>query len=287
MTANQFANTPEPTSNLPVDEVPILAAPLFGLGDESDDADGNPLSLRSFIKKRLQQQHLTEAVPVQPNPVPVVTAVTSGTTATSGGNRLNAIDTQWQAGIEQYLPTPIFRFRLTKARLDKELAILITELEQYRALTHPSPQTQHKISQLSERVQTVSLHLEQVTRQLETLTLARSPWAAYLQRFSFWKDMVRQVKASIMSMITLEQILNQVNPNRAAMSQLNQELYTLNQVFTNGIQNPAIPYSEISDIVTQYEQSVAQIDALKAQLQKPLISQWWTQITHFATGKAL
>ncbi len=260
--------------------------PVFGSGDESPDTeDSGYTSLRSFIKKRLNgsnDEASEESGPLFKTEAVFEHKIPVNALVTRGGNRLNAIDTEWSAGIEHYIPTPTFRLRVMKERLNKELAELEDELQRYQFLNHPSEETRHKIHQLTLRVETTRLHLERVNLQLDDIMMSQSPFFNLFMKLSifaiplttpwtvYWEALNR--------FIDVHQWLRRIDPSRAQLNQYAQQLSTLNIVLEKGVNNPLVEASEISDVINQYELTVKQIEQLQTELKTPLFQRLFNKV---------
>lgn len=265
------------SSALPQDDTDI-SADVFTTADEPQQTGYT--SLKSFIQNHLNREQVLSTTEdtleddTADNFDDDITyeALMSGTprlTNENTGYRLNEIDTECNAGIEHYLPTVVFRLRVMQERLTKEVAALAQELQNYQCLRQPSAETQEKITQLTLRLETAKLHQQQVDIQLNELMASQSFGFKVTHQFSGWLAPFGYLNQQLKQLLDLSLWLRRIDPTRERLYHTCQQLETLNQVLENGLENAYTPKTEITDVLTQYEQTLTEIEHLKEALKQP------------------
>src|SRR5690606_1515760 len=125
----------------------------------------------------------------QPGPKRFRPASASRSSAPHGlGQRLNSLDIELGAGLEQYLPTPLFRLRVMKKRLSDEIAELRGTLNKYARLPEHSPDLKRRIQSLQEHLFTLEIHQAQVDAELELYLSDSSVLYGFIKQFQAWKE---------------------------------------------------------------------------------------------------
>jgi hypothetical protein len=130
---------------------------------------GEHLSLSAYISKHLQDYTSDSASQNQQNLLsgeltPPRTHASKESHAT--GVYLNSLDVEMAAGLEQYLPSPIFRMQIAKRRLDGEIQELRQRLAKYEKLTEHATDMQAQISALRSRLAAMERRRENLGQQL-------------------------------------------------------------------------------------------------------------------------
>lgn len=166
-----FLNNQPPSPEREGEEKPAShspkSAPLFKQeSTSSDPLGGKPLSLSAYISQHLDTQK-AETPTIKPgnvfNPAKAPKQPVGHATV---GQFLNNLDVELASGLEQYLPTPVFRLRVMKKRLDGEIAELRSLLNKYNRLPNPSPDMKERTSAVRHRLRVLEHHEARVSWQL-------------------------------------------------------------------------------------------------------------------------
>lgn len=188
------------------------------------------------------------------------------------GQQLNAVDTQWAAGIEQLLPTPAFRFRVMKERLVRERKELVQQINHYEGLTTDSTQQQTKA--LRQKLATLQRHETKVDYQL-SLLLNHSTHPLSFRLVKGIRQLGRQWQDLFGTFGQAGNIsgwIHKLDPVRGEVAQLNQRLVEVTQLTEQRL--PIASAAELADLLSTYDDTMARIAALEAQLPTTLWGQW-------------
>lgn len=149
--------------------------PLFKQDDDLPDTlAGEHISLSAYISKHLQGNNNEDFIEEEPAPSAKAKPRTFPTpTYNSNSNQqkgllLNRLDVEMPSGLEQYLPSPIFRLRVAKRRLDGEINLLRQRLAKYERLPNPAPDLQKQIALLKKQLISMEAHQAEISRQLSS-----------------------------------------------------------------------------------------------------------------------
>lgn len=174
-----FFLTNPPSDESPNDEATsprsnaAKSRPLFKQDDALPDTlAGEHISLSAYISKHLHgadSDKETEETPESVTkgssfgfPTPEIRTSHSGKT----GLFLNSLDVEMASGLEQYLPSPIFRLRIAKKRIDGEINELRLRLNKYERLPERAPALQEQIIILKQRLASLEKHQHEINQQL-------------------------------------------------------------------------------------------------------------------------
>jgi len=130
---------------------------------------GEHLSLSAYISKHLQDYSSDSAPKNQQNLSSgelTPHRTDAGKESHAKGLYLNSLDVEMAAGLEQYLPSPIFRMQIAKRRLDGEIQELRQRLAKYEKLTEHAADMQEQISALRSRLAAMERRRENLGQQL-------------------------------------------------------------------------------------------------------------------------
>lgn len=239
--------------------------PLF----KQEPATGSPrISLRDYIS-----QHLSGDASAQerPSPPPSVNNLRPRVTQPfpaehAVGHRLNSLDTELGAGLEQYLPTPLFRLRVMKKRLNDEIAALRGTLNKYERLPEHSRDLKRRIDALREHLLTLELHQAQVDAELELYLANDSIFYGAFKQLQGWGKTASKAAAWLRQ--GLVKLL--YGKKYRAMEESGSELRLLQELFAERLQDPDAPEQELGQLLNRYEQALRRFEASASQLkQKP------------------
>lgn len=192
------------------------------------------------------------------------------------GNQLNAVDTQWAAGIEQLLPTPIFRLRVMKERLVRERGELEAELDQYLALKTPSSQAQ--VKQLRQKLYTLQRHETRVDAQIKALFYQRNGGFGW---FTLWQRSSQGIKQWFsMAKRWLSPLhwLYKADPVRQQLANANRKLSHVTQLTEKRLSDPTITAAELADMLSTYDTLTAQLVELETRLTQATLWDHWRRL---------
>lgn len=271
-----FLNNPPPEQDAPQDMTGEAASssysdrikPLFKQDSTLPDAlPGQHISLSAYISKHLQEGAPDLPTPVEMPAVPAFQSATRVRTESSGqeGQYLNSLDVEMAAGLEQYLPTPLFRMRVMKKRLDGEITKLKMQLSKYERLPDPSPDMQERIGGMRARLATLEAHEHQVSREL----VSALTFGSFLYTVSRWvqgsggwfSQWAKRVRRALTGLLYGQAYLE--------MEETGEALRSLQELFADRMNDRAASDMELSQILNQYEQTTQRMEMASLRL-KPL-----------------
>jgi hypothetical protein len=237
---------------------------------------GEHISLSAYISKHLNggdgEGFLagTASNPNQPDrPGP---SVTSGFSSSNPGSQppqqtgiyLNSLDVDMPAGLEQYLPSPIFRLRIAKKRIDGEINELRLRINKYDRLPEKPPALQEQVTLLKKRLAGLEKHQWEISQQLSAdLSVVPALYALSQQGQSFEKLLNQGLAALRQGILTL--FYGQAFLNVQAD---NDEMQYLRELYTERLKSGSSNEAELSAIINRFEQ-VAQRAEQDARKLKP------------------
>ncbi len=243
----------------------------------------NGLSLQQLVQQRMAQPDAPPlpAPPmksgIQQRPTFNIAAAKAPPSALApNGNQLNAIDTEWAAGIEQMLPTPIFRLRVMKERLIREGAELDNELAHYLAL--PTPSARKQAQQIRQKLYTLRRHETKVDAQLAALFTQRTVGFSWVARWQYLTGWFTRSTNTTAQWINPLYWLHRLDPTRKAMANANKKLQHIAQLTEKRLTDPTTTAQELADILTTYDNLTARITQLEDQLANASLWEQWTRI---------
>jgi hypothetical protein len=241
----------------------------------TESLPGQHMSLSAYISKHLQETEQAAAPPEPALPESgfrfITTTSSQSATPDSQlpqGQYLNSLDVELAAGLEQYLPTPLFRMRVMKKRLDADIAELKMRLNKYERLPEQSPELRGRISAVRARLATLEAHERQVSQDLAA-ALAFGPLLFGLSRqsqgVSDWLDAGFSWFRRILTRIFYGRVYLDVEA-------AGQELRSLQELFADRIHDKTASSAELSQILNRYEQTAHEMEALAQQLKTGSLS---------------
>jgi hypothetical protein len=282
-----FQNDPPPTSK-PDEQVSNLphsprSAPLFKQEASPLAAlNGQPVSLSAYTAKHLngqEPQPAAQAAPVQPRGSFVNAAKPRRQPSEHAtiGQFLNSLDVDLPSGLEQYLPTPVFRLRVIKKRLDGEIAELNGLLAKYNRLDQPSPDIRERIFAFQHRLRVLQHHERRVSWQLAEaipmgvlcyqLSQVMGDTQQRISRFfaGLWQGVVRFF----------------YGPSYFAVEAAGLELMELEAIYRKRMGDSGTPSAELGQLVNRYERTLAAAEKKARTLSK---NSFWGQLWKQARG---
>lgn len=227
------------------------------------------LSLNDYIARHLNKDAPEEpefqaaiSTPIFPRPA----NASSAAEAAAPGQFLNSLDVDMGAALEQYLPTPAFRFRVMKKRLDGDIEKLQTLLNKYQRLPHATLDLQQRIEAIQHRLGTLRAHQHEVNTQLSKAQ--RIPFL-----FQQSETFSRAMSAWFLDLgAWLRQGLLNLRYGKAYLQfeQGSTELQALQELFAERIQAKNVPNNEISELFNRYERVLHQTELAIGRLNKHL-----------------
>lgn len=191
---------------------------------------GEHLSLSAYISKHLQDYASDSASPSQQNLLSgklTPHRPDAGKESHATGVYLNSLDVEMAAGLEQYLPSPIFRMQIAKRRLDGEIQELRQRLAKYEKLTEHAADMHGQISVLRDRLAAMERRRDNLGQQLSANLGVIPRLYTMLQRKSKWPDWLLKSGEKLKSLLLAlfyGQTYSRVQADRMELQAL-EELY--------------------------------------------------------------
>ncbi len=239
--------------------------------ENDDDNESSHLSLRSYISRHIQKQMAGEeetSTPVQqapPSP-PAPLVQRSSPFILTGGDQLYGLDTEMNAGIEQYLPTPAVRLRIIKERVRREANVLKGHLLKYRSLKNPSEVMQGKITRLEQKLATLQEHERQVDEELRRLFSEESTVFRVSAAINDLQQRLQDTLDDLLREMAIEKLIHKMDPERQELDAMNLQLQDIAAVMQDQMARRTMNPEEISDIVNQYDLTSRQLEAMAEKL---------------------
>ena len=238
------------------------SSPLFKQDTTLPDSlPGQHISLSAYISKHLQANEADapalEAAPAQPAKLGFGAPEVKKPSANAlDGQYLNNLDVELAAGLEQYLPSPLFRMRVMKKRLDGEIAELRLRLNKYERLPNPSPDMKERMDAVRSRLKTLLAHEREVSQQLAS-AMALGPLVYGLSRRTqgmggFWQTGLQWWKSLLMRLVYGNAYFE--------IEAAGDNLRNLQELFAERLGDKTVSPAEISQILNRYEQTVRQME---------------------------
>jgi len=174
------------------------------------------------------------------------------------GARLDAQDITLVAGLEQYLPTPMFRFRVMKKRLSGTIAALEARLGQYQSLTNPPASLTQRMTLLEEQLLILKLKEQQVDEHLSRIIPYGCFWytlSRYAQRMTDMTDgFSRRLYRIVMRCLQ--------GPRYQDVQATCQQLTTIHALMRERLNDYAVSAEEMAQLLVYYDQTLARSKAL-------------------------
>lgn len=254
------------------------SAPLF-------KQEAHPVgSLSDYLARHLNPESEEAAVPSGPGTVRLkggfnlrqAPSVVRPEYATEG-QFLNSLDVDLPAGLEQYLPTLIFRLRVMKKRLDGEIFEMRGLLNKYQRLTEPSSDMQDRIRAVQHRLRVLENQERRVSWQLaEALPMGN------------WFFAVAQVVGQFQGHVgglgdTIWHGLLAIFHGRAYLSveRAGRELVDLEGLYRQRLSDRVISSTELGQLINRYEHTLTVAEKKAAELSK---TSFWGRLWQEARG---
>jgi uncharacterized protein YdcH (DUF465 family) len=229
---------------------------------KQDPVSGSPrISLRDYINQHLNGEDIEpEQVAVAPSaPTPNIQPILSNAPHEKqlAGQRLNSLDIEMGAGLEQYLPTPLFRLRVGKKRVSDDIAELKATLNKYDRLPEQSEELKKRIKALREHLWTLELHQAQIDAELESYLSKGSIFYSVLQQSKGWQE------AFFVGFNWLRHLLIRLLYGKAyeSIESANTELQMIKDLFAKRLQDRHTSDTELSQLLNQYEHMLRQAES--------------------------
>lgn len=243
---------PESSSHSP------KSAPLFKQEGGSVALPGKShVSLNDYLARHLTEQS-TEPVPAPVPKKPVWIRPDKPVGPSEGtGQFLNSLDVDLASGLEQYLPTPIFRLRVMKKRLDGEIAELRGLLNKYSHLSNPSPDLKDRTNAVRRRLRVLEHHESRVSWQLsESMPMGR------------WFYQISAVGAALNQSITgffsgFWRFMGRIFYGRSylELEQAGEELQVLESMVRSRLSDSAAHSVEVGQLLNRFEQTLLKAES--------------------------
>lgn len=277
-----FQNDPPPASK-PDEQAPNLphsprSAPLF----KQTALNGQPVSLNAYIAKHLNEQKpqpTAQAAPVQPRGSFLNAAKPRRQPSEHAtiGQFLNSLDVDLPSGLEQYLPTPVFRLRVIKKRLDGEIAELNGLLAKYKRLNKPSPDMRERIFAFQHRLRVLQNHERRVSWQLAEAI----PMGVLCYQLSQIMGGTQQHVSRFLVGLWQRIAWLFYGPSYLAIEAAGLELMELEAIYRKRMGDSGTPSAELEQLVNRYERTLAAAEKKARTLSK---NSFWRQLWQQARG---
>ena len=208
------------------------------------------------------------------------------------GQRLNRMDNEMEAGLEQYLPTPSIRLQLMKTRLDDQVSAIEAKLAQLAPVA--AEQAQHselhqKMTQLEERLQQLRLQQQQVDIQLNFLMEQGSPLMKLAFSLQKANQQLEEQQSGVFTALNPTRLASKVDPKKQRREQLNQQMGVIQEsVEIQLAGDQQVSEAELSQLLTQYDKHLKELETLSAELAgekagSSKVPAWWSQVSHKVT----
>ena len=254
--------------------------PLFKQGNVLPDTlAGQHISLSAYISKHLQD---TEGNPALAEPESS-TATGFRTFPTPAGKVaqhatgqiLNSLDVEMAAGLEQYLPSPLFRLRIAKKRLDREITELRQRLNKYDRLPEQSPELKERIASLKIKLKALEANLRHVNEQL----VPNPGWGRLLNSLSQPGRWVRRMLHSGLMQLRAGLLTVFYGHKFWEMQHSSNEIVYLKELYAEHLKDHSNADAELSAILHRFEQVVQRMEQ-GAKQTKPIsfVTRLWQDV---------
>jgi hypothetical protein len=259
------------------------SAPLFKQeASPLRSLNGQPVSLSAYIAKHLSTQK-AEATD-QPPPVKAQGSFMNAAKPrrqpsehATTGQFLNSMDVDLPSGLEQYLPTPVFRLRVIKKRLDGEIAELNSILTKYKRLDQPSPDIRERILAFQHRLRVLQNHERRVSWQLAEAI----PMGVLCYQLSKIVSDRQQHLFPFFSGLWQRMLRLFYGPAYLAIEAANVELMELETIYRKRMGDSTTPSTELGQLVNRYERTMAMAEKKALTVSK---NSFWHQLWQQARG---
>ncbi len=229
----------------------------FDSNFDDSEAANETLSLSDYISRHLGNG----SKKAKPNTTPILPSIQLQPSVLSqaetakperqNGHFLNTIDSDFTAGLEQYMPTPLFRLSVTKTRLDTEVEQLRNRIRQYEQLAPTTPNKLVDPQQMKiyrERLIVLEAHLAQVEIELSALLTAK-------RFFQGLADSGECLKPVGIFFNQLQQALSGVifGKRYAHLKETNKQLQILQSLIRQRMRDPNLSEGEMGRLISHYD----------------------------------
>ncbi len=235
--------------------------PLFKQGNVLPDSlPGQHISLSAYISKHLQD---TEGNPALDEPEGTAAAgfrafpTPAGKTAQHAtGQILNSLDVEMAAGLEQYLPSPLFRLRIAKKRLDSEITELRQRLNKYDRLPEQSPALQERIASLKIKLKALESNLRSVNEQLAP----NQSWGQLIHALTLPGQWTKQVLQKGLMQVRAGLITLFYGRKYWDIQNNSNEIVYLKELYAERLKDRSSADAELSAILNRFEQVLQRLE---------------------------
>lgn len=240
--------------------------PLFKQGNVLPDTlPGQHISLSAYISKHLHDNDSDEdATEQEPTAKPSMGFFPRPENRINlpnqTGQHLNCLDIEMASGLEQYLPSALFRLRISKKRLDTEIAELRQRLNKYERLSEKSPAMQERINGLRSKLESLEHHQRHVNLQLSgSFALGPILYAVSKQGQGF-KNAISQ------GLEQLRKLVLQLfyGPTYLKIQASGDEMFYLKELYAERLKDRTSADSELSAIINRFDQVVKRLERDKS-----------------------
>lgn len=256
---------PETSSHSP------KSVPLFKQEGAPVELSGKShVSLNDYIARHLSEEQsrpepakVTGFLPVKPGKPPADPAVS--------GQFLNSLDVELAAGLEQYLPTQIFRLRVVKKRLDGEIAELRGLLNKYSRLPSPSPDLKERTNAVRRRLRVLEHHESRVSWQLA----GALPMGKLFYQLSWMGSVLNRNTAGWASGLWRFMARLVYGKSYLELEQAGVELQELESVLKLRFADQSTASKELGQLLNRYEQTVMKAETKAKKLSGSSFFSFW------------
>jgi len=245
-----FQNNPE------AEQSPGRTSPLFK--QESEGAPSH-VTLNEYISRHFRESSPEKPEPTVPasfGPTPIPAA--EAKTGLPQGQFLNSLDVDLTSGLEQYMPTPLFRLRVVKKRLDTEIAELRDRLAKYDFLPEKTEDMLARMQAVRHRIRVLETHEQRVSRELGAMLRWGPLFNTLAQAGRRLQDHLGRGNGSG------RQFFGQLlyGPAYGKLETAHAELRDLREMMVERLIDKSVPDAEISRILTRYEQTARRLETV-------------------------
>lgn len=165
------------------------------------------------------------------------------------GQYLNKLDVELTAGLESYMPTPIFRLRVARGRLREEIGNLREQLAQYERMPDKSPDMLARMNRLQYRLAVMEARERKVAGELAAM-LPLGKWMLGLfQMFGGAGAALPELAGKMRDWLTAR--LH--GEDYLIATRTTRELWNLQQVFAVRLADPRVSPAELGQILSVYD----------------------------------
>jgi hypothetical protein len=193
------------------------------------------------------------------------------------GQFLNSLDVDLPAGLEQYLPTLIFRLRVMKKRLDAEIFETRGLLNKYQRLPDPSPDMRDRIRAVQHRLRVLENQERRVSWQLADALPMGKWFFVVAQAVGKWQRRVDSLGDKLWHRVLA------FFHGRAYLSveRAGRELVELEGLYRQRSSDKVISSAELGQLINRYEHTLTEAEKNAAELSQ---TSFWSRLWQEARG---